>query len=81
VVGALWLLRKRNCRTIRLGSGGSRRGPQLIESQGKLVFGAQHSMHLIRAGDRQILIGIHPAGFTVIGDLNTAAAEEARPLP
>lgn len=67
---ALRLLKKRNSFGTRLGTfkSGSR-GPQLIESRGKLTLSTQHSLHLIRAGDRQVLIGINPAGFTVIGDL------------
>jgi len=77
---ALWLLRKRGGPSIRLGSGRLRGVSQLIESQGKLALSAQHSLHLIRAGERQVLIGIHPAGFTVIGELGAAAAEGTRPL-
>jgi len=73
----LWLLRKRSGQAIRLGRRGPRGGPELIESQGKLQLSAQHSLHLIRAGDRQVLIGIHPAGFTVVGDLGAAATEGA----
>ena len=76
---ALRLLKKRNGSAFLLGGAGSR-GSQLIESRGRLALSAQHSLHLIRAGDRQMLIGIHPTGLTVLGDCATPLSEGARPL-
>ena len=79
---ALWLLKRRNGAGIGLANLGGLgpRGPQLIESRAKLVLSAQHSLHLIRAGERQILIGAHPSGFTVIGDLSAGASKGAPSL-
>ena len=67
---ALWLLRRKG--TVRIGT---RKGePPRIESRGKLALSAQHSLHLIRVADREVLVGLHPSGFTVICEA-TAGAE------
>jgi flagellar biogenesis protein FliO len=79
---ALWLLKRRNGAGISLANfaGLGTRDLQLIESRAKLVLSSQHSLHVIRSGDRQILIGVHPAGFTVIGDLGADANKGAPSL-
>jgi flagellar biogenesis protein FliO len=79
LLGALWLLRKRGALNLKLGIGTSA-GGRLIESRGKLVLSAQHSLHWVRAGDRQVLLGIHPSGFTVIGDVGAEASARAHPI-
>jgi len=77
---ALWLVKRKGALRTALGKGSS--GPRLIESRGKLVLSAQHSLHLIRVADREVLVGVHPSGFSVICDLDTVRAPSNRaPLP
>ncbi|HZR19060.1 MAG TPA: flagellar biosynthetic protein FliO [Verrucomicrobiae bacterium] len=61
---ALWFLRQKGSfRIERKNTGGAR-----LESRGKLALTAQHSIHLIRAGDRELILALHPAGVTFLGD-------------
>ncbi len=62
---ALWLLKKKGTLSTRRTKG----GPHPIEVRGKLGLSAQHSLHLVRVGGRELLLGVHPSGFTVICDL------------
>ncbi|MBZ5611674.1 MAG: flagellar biosynthetic protein FliO [Acidobacteriia bacterium] len=71
---ALWLLRRKGAIRPRLGK--DRHEPQRLESRGRLALGAQHSLHLIRAGDREVVLAVHPAGVTVVCDLSAAAASQ-----
>jgi len=71
---ALWFLKRRGALRPVLGKSGT--GPRLIESRGRLALTAQHSLHWIRAGNRELLIGVHPSGFTVIGDIPPATTQE-----
>lgn len=45
-----------------------RSAPTLLESQGKLALTARHSVHLIRVGDRTLIVGVYPEGITFLGD-------------
>jgi flagellar biogenesis protein FliO len=42
--------------------------PGLLESRGKLALTARHSIHLIRIGDRSLILALHPDGVTFLGD-------------
>ena len=66
---ALRLLRKKGALSIRPAKGDSR----LIESRGRLALSAQHSLHLVRVSGRDVLVGVHPSGLTVILDLAARA--------
>jgi flagellar biogenesis protein FliO len=68
----LWLVKRKGA--LRTAGGKSSAGPRPIESRGKLVLSAQHSVHLIRVADREVLVGVHPSGCSVICDLGAAAA-------
>lgn len=57
--------------------------PARLESGGKLALTARHSIHLVRIGDRKLILALHPAGVTFLGDLAPPAqpgdfAPEAR---
>ena len=68
---ALWLLRRKGA--VRIGP---RKGePQRIESRCKVALSAQHSLHLIRFGEREVLVGLHPSGFTVICEASAVRAD------
>ncbi len=46
----------------------SKAAPSLLESRGKLALTARHSIHLIRIGDRNIILALHPEGVTFLGE-------------
>ena len=58
---ALWAIRKKNWRLRPAASG-------LLESRGKLVLTARHSIHLIRIGERHLVVALHPEGVTSLGE-------------
>lgn len=69
---ALWLLKRKG--TIRTSARGT--NSHAIQSCGRLALTAQHSLHLIRAGDRRVLLGLHSTGFTVICDMPDCGAAD-----
>jgi flagellar biogenesis protein FliO len=74
---ALWLLKKRG--RIRTGLGSGRGESRLLESRGKLTLSAQHSLHIIRVRESEVVLAVHPAGITLICDLGARAGESASP--
>jgi flagellar biosynthetic protein FliO len=69
---ALWLLRRKGL--VRNHGNKTNRG--LLESCGKLSLTAQHSVHLVRIGDRKLALAVHPAGITLLGDATLGAPGE-----
>lgn len=72
---AVALLRKKSAR--------GRLAPAVLQSRAKLALTARHSIHLVRIGDRNLILALHPAGITFLGDLTPQArlgdfAPEAR---
>ena len=61
---ALWCLRKRG--NIRAGFPRARAAHGVLESRGKLALGPQHSIHVVRIGERDMVVAVHPAGVTVL---------------
>jgi flagellar biogenesis protein FliO len=82
---ALWLLRRRGALRIgfprfgipRLGFEKTRAEHTLLESQAKLALSAQHSVHLVRIGQRELVIAVHPSGVTLLCDLSPDTAASA----
>jgi len=68
----LWLLKRRGL--VRSTGGQSSRGS--LESCGKLSLTAQHSIHLVRIGDRNLVLAVHPGGITFLCDASGAPAKE-----
>lgn len=60
---------------VRRKSGNARLTPAMLQARGKLALTARHSIHLVRIGDRNLILALHPAGITFLGDL----APPARP--
>jgi len=62
--GALWFLRKKRL------AGFSRRTARHahLESIAKLALTGQHSIHIVRAGDRELVLGLHSSGVTLLAD-------------
>ncbi|HEX4595444.1 MAG TPA: flagellar biosynthetic protein FliO [Bryobacteraceae bacterium] len=73
---ALWFLRKR--RGISLSSGRAAKG--LMESRGKLALSAQHALHLVRIGDRELVLALHPSGVTLVCDVSRSSPAHSVPL-
>jgi flagellar biogenesis protein FliO len=77
--GALYLLRRRgmasfsNAASPFIGQGSSPRQLKVVE---RVPLGAQHALHLVRVGDRLILIATSPGSCQVI---EPAAGEGLRP--
>jgi len=67
---ALWAIRKKNWRLRPAATG-------LLESRGKLALSARHSIHLVRIGERHLVVALHPDGVTSLGE---AALGEAAPV-
>jgi len=69
LVAALWALRRRG--VVRLPGGASRgmrqRNVVLIE---RVPLTAQHAVHLVRVGDKALLIGTAPSGCSLIDSLS-----------
>ena len=68
---ALWLLRRKG--TSRLLRSRPAAGSPLTAC-GRLTLGPQHSVHLVRVGDHNLVLGVHPAGITLLCDFAGAAA-------
>ena len=66
----LWFLRKRPGISFSKG----RANKRLLESHAKLVLTAQHSLHLVRLGDRDVVLAVHPSGVTLLSDLPRSSA-------
>jgi len=64
---ALWLLRRRG--SLRVGFPRGRSSPGLLESRGRLSLSPQHSVFVIRAGKRDLVVATHPAGVTLLCEL------------
>jgi flagellar biogenesis protein FliO len=68
----LWLLRKKGRINMSLGKAAPSR---LLVSQDKLALSAQHTLHCIRAGERQFVLATHPSGIAVVCELTGSGSE------
>jgi flagellar biogenesis protein FliO len=73
---ALWLLRRRGALRIQFPRG--RAVPGLLESRARLSLSPQHSVHVVRAGKRELVVAAHPSGVTLLCEL---AAGDVNPAP
>ena len=69
---ALWLLRRKGALNIRMPS--SARDRTLLESRAKLNLSEQHSLHVSRADDRQLVVDLHRSGVSLLCDRPITAA-------
>lgn len=74
---ALWLLKRKGA----LAAGRSKGGTRRIELRGKLALSAQHSLQLVGVDGRELLVGVHPSGLTVMCDLSAPRANQAASHP
>ncbi len=64
LAGALFVLRRKGA--IAFGISGTNDHAAAIVRRGRLQLTPQHSLHWIRAGNRELLIAVHPSGCTVL---------------
>ena len=70
LLGALvWIARKKGRLLGVIGSGPDGRMLHVIE---RVPLTSNHSVHLLRAGDRTLLVGVHNSGLTLLCDLSDA---------
>jgi flagellar biogenesis protein FliO len=72
---ALGFLRKKSW----TGMGRSRGQSGLLESRARLALTPRHSVHLVRIGDRNLVLALHPDGLTFLGDAACAAVSRECP--
>jgi flagellar biosynthetic protein FliO len=61
LVATLWLLRRRGLATVSTVIA-KRSKQKLMQVVDRVPLTANHSLHLVRVGDRVILIGVSPSG-------------------
>lgn len=72
---AVWLLRRQGL--VRIG--GSRRpkkGLRRLEAVERLALSPHHALHLVRVGERVLLIGVHSSGCTLLESLPGQGLDE-----
>ena len=62
---ALWFVRKKRGSLFTAG----RTDKGLLETRGKLALSAQHTVHVVRIGDRDLVLAVYPSGITLLCDL------------
>ena len=60
--GALWWLRARNL----VAFGPARPSTSRLQVIDRIRLTPQHSVHILRAGDREFTIAVHPSGCTLL---------------
>jgi flagellar biogenesis protein FliO len=65
LAAAMWALRKKGA--IRLGARQARGG--MLESRAKLVLSQQHVLHVVRIGQQDVVLALHPSGVTLLAEL------------
>ena len=74
LAGALWLLRKKGA--IRAGSRKASAERGVLQSRGKLALSQQHSIHLVRIGQVDLVLALHPSGVTLLAELPATPGSE-----
>jgi len=62
----------------RFGRGRANGAVGRLEPLGRLPLSPQHTLHLVRVGDRALLIGSHPGGCSLLESLSWESLEGAR---
>jgi flagellar biosynthetic protein FliO len=71
---ALWFLRKKGA--VRIGLARRSSAPDILETQGRLALSAQHSVHVIRVGERELVLAVHPQGVTLLCELTAGSVRK-----
>lgn len=70
--GSLWWLRRRGFAAVVR----PRRGGRLLKTLERLPLGPHHALHLVRVGDRVLVVGCAPGGCTLLADVGHEASGE-----
>ena len=74
LAATLWWLKQKGLANIALPGGRTLRGnKRSLESLERLPLTAQHSLHLVRANGKTLLIGVAPSGCNVLADYGDQA--------
>jgi flagellar biosynthetic protein FliO len=65
--GTLWWLRRRG---FAVAAGLARKGGRRLECMERIVLGPQQTLHLVRLGDRALLVASSPAGCALLHNLD-----------
>jgi len=75
LAGSLWWLRRRGMAALTLPR---RAGGRTLKSLERLPLGPQHALHLVRLGDKALLVACSPTGCRLLADLAWSEVETAR---
>ena len=70
----LWAGRRRG---VLIHARRPRTGTRMLEHLERLPLSPNHSVHVLRAGDRRLLIGVHNSGLVLLGDLPPQESPES----
>ena len=71
----LWVLRRRGLASLSLGNRPVGRRLQCLE---RLPLGPQHTLHLVRVGETELLLASSPSGCSLVERLARGTAEVER---
>jgi flagellar biosynthetic protein FliO len=66
--GSLWWLRRKGLAQFG-GAALRRKGARRMETIERLALTPQHSLHLVRVGEKTLLVGVSPAGCALLESL------------
>jgi flagellar biogenesis protein FliO len=72
---AVWLLRRQGL--VRIGGRTrAKKGLRRLEAVERLALSPHHALHLVRVGERVLLIGLHSSGCTLLESLPGQGGDE-----
>ena len=71
----LWVMRRRGFAGVALGKKSAGRRMESLE---RLPLGPQHTLHLVRVGETELLLALSPAGCSLVESLGRRTAEAGR---
>jgi flagellar biogenesis protein FliO len=75
LAATLWWLRRRGIAGILPARRAARRRMECLE---RLALGPQHTLHLVRLGDRTMLVAASPAGCALVESFSSREIDGAR---
>jgi flagellar biosynthetic protein FliO len=73
--GTLWVLRRRGFAGVALGKKSAGRRMECLE---RLPLGPQHTLHLVRVGETELLLALSPSGCSLVESFAHRTAEVGR---
>ena len=71
----LWVLRRRGLAGVAFGK---RPGGRRIECMERLPLGPQHTLHLVRVGETELLLACSPSGCSLVESFARRTAEAGK---